>query len=194
MLDKEKQKRKITKTTNWLTKGITQDELKKIKEEALREYAEEIAQIKRQEKINEMAGDMQYGCVKHDLWPDDAKEIAKALIILGYQKIDKDKEVVLSKEDYQLWNILKKTWASNDKEVSAKDMLETLKNTKELGSKEAATKFYDKFNESISCFELDKNVSEDYKEGYAQAIADICGKLDETAVELGVDLKEYYGK
>ena len=53
------------------------------------------------EKINEMAGDMQYGCVKHDLWPSDAKEIAKALIILGYQKIDKDKEVVLSREEYE---------------------------------------------------------------------------------------------
>ena len=56
-----------------------------------------------------------------------------------------------------------------------------------------AIKFYDKFNENICYFKLE-NISEDYKEGYAQAIADICGKLDETAVELGVDLKEYYGK
>lgn len=37
--------------------------------------------------IEEMASDMNYGCVKHDLWPSDAKEIAKALYILGYRKI-----------------------------------------------------------------------------------------------------------
>ena len=52
------------------------------------------------EKINEMASDMQYGCVEHDLWPNDAKEIAKALIILGYQKVKKD-EIVISKKEYE---------------------------------------------------------------------------------------------
>ena len=52
------------------------------------------------EKINEMAGDMQYGCVKHDLWPSDAKEIAKALIVLGYQKVKED-EMVISREEYK---------------------------------------------------------------------------------------------
>ena len=29
--------------------------------------------------IEEMASDMDYGCIKRDLYPDDAKEIAKAL-------------------------------------------------------------------------------------------------------------------
>lgn len=42
--------------------------------------------MKGKEMIEEMASDMNYGCVKHDLWPDDAKEIAKALFILDYRK------------------------------------------------------------------------------------------------------------
>ena len=50
-------------------------------------------------------------------------------------------------------------------------------------------KFYDKLNENICTFKLE-NKSEEYKDGYTQAIADICGRLDETAVELGVNIKE----
>lgn len=50
-------------------------------------------------------------------------------------------------------------------------------------------KFYDKFNENICTFKLE-NKSEEYKDGYIQAIADICGRLDKTAVELGVNIKE----
>ena len=41
----------------------------------------------RQERIRELASDMDYGCTKRDLYPDDAKEIAKVLDILGYRKI-----------------------------------------------------------------------------------------------------------
>lgn len=52
------------------------------------------------EIIEEMASDMNYGCVKHDLWPDDAKEIAKALVILGYRKIPEG-SVVLTREEYE---------------------------------------------------------------------------------------------
>lgn len=50
-------------------------------------------------------------------------------------------------------------------------------------------KFYDKFNENICGFTLE-NKSEEYKDGYIQAIADICDRLDKTAVELGVNIKE----
>ena len=89
----------------------------------------------------------------------------------NYQKVPENK-VVFDRDDWQHW----------------------VEDIAEQSKKEMTIKFYDKFNENISCFELDNNVSEDYKEGYVQAIADICGKLDETAVELGVDLKEYYGK
>ena len=50
-------------------------------------------------------------------------------------------------------------------------------------------KFYDKFNENICTFKLE-NKSQEYADGYAQATADICGRLDETAMELGVNIKE----
>ena len=57
-----------------------------------------------QKQLNEMASDMDYGCVKHDLWPEDAKEIAKALIILGYQKVSTD-DIVISKQEYELLKV-----------------------------------------------------------------------------------------
>ena len=57
-----------------------------------------------QKQINEMASDMDYGCVKHDLWPEDAKEIAKALIILGYQKVSTN-DIVISKQEYELLKV-----------------------------------------------------------------------------------------
>ena len=60
--------------------------------------------MKDKEKINEMASDMDYACTKHDLWPEDAKEIAKALVILGYQKVGED-QVVISKEEYEVLKI-----------------------------------------------------------------------------------------
>ena len=41
----------------------------------------------KEERIRQLASDMYYGCTKRDLYPDDAKEIAKALDILGYRKI-----------------------------------------------------------------------------------------------------------
>lgn len=41
----------------------------------------------KEQRIRELALDMDFGCTKRDLYPDDAKEIAKALDILGYRKI-----------------------------------------------------------------------------------------------------------
>jgi hypothetical protein len=74
-----------------------------------------------------------------------------------------------------------------------KDINELIKFERQQERKQTATEFYDKFNKNICYFEL-KNKSTEYKEGYIQAVADICGKLDKTAIELGVDLREYYGK
>lgn len=53
----------------------------------------------KQEQINEMASDMDYGCIKRDLYPDDAKEIAKALYLLGYRKLDDHAIMVLRKAE-----------------------------------------------------------------------------------------------
>lgn len=40
--------------------------------------------------IREMASDMDYACTKHDLWPEDAEEIARVLRTLGYRKCPDD--------------------------------------------------------------------------------------------------------
>lgn len=42
--------------------------------------------IDKDKVIREMASDMDYACTKHDLWSEDAKEIAKVLRTLGYHK------------------------------------------------------------------------------------------------------------
>lgn len=52
-----------------------------------------------QKATKEMASDMDYACTSKDLYPSDAKEIAKTLYLLNYRKIDKD-SVVLSNEEY----------------------------------------------------------------------------------------------
>ena len=56
----------------------------------------------KEKQIKEMASDMDYGCTKHDLWPDDAKEIAKALYLLGYRKIPEDKCCTFSGRIYEV--------------------------------------------------------------------------------------------
>lgn len=57
-----------------------------------------------QKQIDQMASDMDYSCVKHDLWPEDAKEIAKALILLGYRKVDAG-DIVISKQEYEILKV-----------------------------------------------------------------------------------------
>ena len=112
---------------------------------------------------------------------------AEEMFKKGYRKIDKDNSVVLSREEYQLWNVLKKTWASDDKEVSAEDMLETLKNTKGLGSKETAEKFAKTFvinllNNSV----IDECTLEELEfDGI-----EIRNALNDTLKQLGVEIKE----
>ena len=50
-------------------------------------------------RIEEMARDMDYGCIKRDLYPDDAKEIAKALYLLGYRKIPENAIVLMDDDE-----------------------------------------------------------------------------------------------
>lgn len=68
----------------------------------------------KKEQIEEMASDMGYGCTKRDLYPSDAKEIAKALYLLGYRKLDKD-SVVISKEEYDTLKQYKTDWLNSEK-------------------------------------------------------------------------------
>ena len=55
--------------------------------------------------------------------------------------------------------------------------------------KETAEKFYDKVNENICVFQLE-NKNQEFTDGYAQAIADICGRLDQVAKQFGVEIEE----
>ena len=41
----------------------------------------------KEERIKELASDVGYSCTKHDIYPEDATEIAKALDLLGYRKV-----------------------------------------------------------------------------------------------------------
>ena len=77
----------------------------------------------KQEQIDEMAGDMDYGCTKRALYPDDAKEIAKALYLLGYRKLQED-SVVLSREEYI---DLSRTYVKEQKAQAVKEFVEELK-------------------------------------------------------------------
>lgn len=54
--------------------------------------------------------------------------------------------------------------------------------------KETANEFYNKVNENICSFKLE-NKSQEFIDGYAQAIADICGRLDQVAKQYGVEVE-----
>lgn len=79
--------------------------------------------MNKQEQIEAMASDMDYGCTKRDLYPDDAKEIAKALYLLGYRKLQED-SVVLSREEYI---DLSRTYVKEQKAQAVKEFLRELK-------------------------------------------------------------------
>ena len=86
-----------------LKSGYTNEQLNHMSPHEAHTIISETEQVNRERRkaqVREMASDMDYGCIKHDLWPDDAKEIAKALIILGYQKVKED-EIVISKKEYE---------------------------------------------------------------------------------------------
>ena len=55
--------------------------------------------------------------------------------------------------------------------------------------KKTAEEFYDKINENICIFKLE-NKSEEYKDGYVDAIADICERIDQVAKQFDVEIKE----
>ena len=90
-------------------------------------------------QIAEMARDMDYGCVKRDLYPDDAKEIAKALYLLGYRKIH-DGAVVLTREEYEAYTFIKHKYGNQDA-IKWSDLVDGLYEFARVFSKETAEKF-----------------------------------------------------
>ena len=91
-------------------------------------------------------------------------KFAEALYNANYRRVADD-EIVIKKSDRV--------------NVFAEDF-------EELIRKETANEFYDKVNENICSFKLE-NKSQEFIDGYAQAIADICGRLDQVAKQFGVE-------
>lgn len=115
------------------------------------------------EQIEEMASDMDYGCTKRDLYPSDAKEIAKALYLLGYRKLPED-SVVISKEEYEEYKEFKAFMERNDWE-NIKDIETTLDKCQEVlyerlqqTSKKTAEKII------VDLIALAKQKQEEYKD------------------------------
>lgn len=123
----------------------------------------------KEKQIEEMARDMDYGCVKRDLYPDDAKEIAKALYLLGYRKIH-DGAVVLTREEYERQqkdnedfdkfarSISDIRMQNGNKIATFKDLQDYIELQVKQGSKETARKLLKK----IRSYTLDKEVGMKY--------------------------------
>ena len=115
--------------------------------------------------------------------------VAAELVNLRYQKVNAE-DIVISKEEYEELKFAKKLLELREETIKyLEDANIRYSEALENKEKETTKKFYDRFNENICYFKLENN-SEEYKDGYAQAIADVCGRIDETAIELGVDIKE----
>lgn len=120
-------------------------------------------------QIEEMARDMDYGCVKRDLYPDDAKEIAKALYLLGYRKIPEN-AVVLTREEYERQqknnedfdkfarSIIDIRMQNGNKIATFKDLQDYIELQVKQGNKETARKLLQK----IRSYTLDKEVGMKY--------------------------------
>ena len=110
----------------------------------------------KQKQIEEMARDMDYGCVKRDLYPDDAKEIAKALYLLGYRKIPEN-AVVMTRED--LNELEYKAYArgvNSFNTLHEKQLEKTRKGTAEKFADRVKMAFYYEFDELIPSIMADK--------------------------------------
>ena len=132
-------------------------------------------------QVEEMASDMDYGCTKRDLYPDDAKEIAKALYLLGYQKIDKDKQVVLTREEYERLKLelaIEKKRA--DESYTQKEVEEIIASKERIKSKETAEKILNELLDFVNgwfegvenndfCVEFNR-ISKDFAKQYGVKI------------------------
>ena len=119
-----------------------------------------------EKQIEEMASDMDYGCTKRDLYPDDAKEIAKALYLLGYRKLPED-SVVLSRAKYEMLVACS----------SYEGVIGKLKDEYIRGSKETAEKIFN------SIFKL-----ESYDDGWNELYYK--DHIIQLAKQFGVEIKE----
>lgn len=134
-----------------------------------------------------------------ELWNDKPKEVQDKDISdfikdINYIRSYLQDSVVLSAEEYEMLvnqykNLEIKYSDLCDNYRLCKDANETLKQNIIITRKEIAEEFYDKVNENICVFQLE-NKNQEFADGYAQAIADICGRLDQVAKQFGVEIKE----
>lgn len=152
------------------------------------------------QQIEEMAKEMcvlTYTCANCDNY-NYCPHIGEATILYNanYRQIPEN-AVVLTREEFDRLN----SCIKSEEEVRAIMQQQMLPIVRELTDKEVGTKlgtvaalvrkataneFYDKINENICSFKLE-NKSQEFIDGYAQAIADICGRLDQVAKQFGVE-------
>lgn len=154
------------------------------KREQVEQMAKERSEIKDIMKLLDRCGSLNPTC---------KTEVATIIYGNNYRKIPED-SVVLSGEEYEMLvnqykNLEIKYSNLCDNYRLCKDANETLKQNIIITRKEIAEKFYDKVNENICVFQLE-NKNQEFIDGYAQAIADICGRLDQVAKQFGVEIKE----
>ena len=145
----------------------------------------EIEELQKARIIEEMVSDMDYACTKRDLFPSDAKEIAKALIILGYQKIDKNKDIVLSKEKYELLVECS----------SYEGVMKALKNEYTKGSKATAEKILNEQYQECKVAEqnvlkIRGNMDDAYYKGFSLGMTNTKMHIKELAKQFNVHIKE----
>ena len=70
--------------------------------------------MSKEQQIREIASDMDYASIEHDLYPSDAKEIAKTLYLLGYRKVCDD-EIVIKKSESEELKKYKTDWLNDEK-------------------------------------------------------------------------------
>lgn len=122
-------------------------------------------------QIEKLAKELDY-CDNHKCMLSCAECRAKWLIENGYRKIDEG-DVVLSRE----------TWL----EIQNYKYNLGFQTGTQIAHRKTIKEVFEKINERLCIFKLG-NKSQEYEDGYTEAIDEVCGRLDELAKEMGVEL------
>ena len=106
-------------------------------------------------------------------------------VVLTREEFDRLNSCIKSEEEVRA--IMQQQMLPMVRELTDKEVGTKLGTVAALVRKATANEFYDKINENICSFKLE-NKSQEFIVGYAQAIADICGRLDQVAKQFGVEV------
>lgn len=108
---------------------------------------------------------------------------AEMLYNAGYRKIDKG-SVVLTEEEF---NELRQTIITQSQEYTkiCNEINALWFEAWNKSRKQAVRELIEKINEKLCTFKL-VNKNQEFVDGYTEAIAEVCGRLDEIAKEFGV--------